>query len=190
MQRHSHRALRPPTLRLTLFGATLLAAGAHAAGPAAPFVMVAYSNRTGGATLVSGDYGSAAQAVQQGGMSGSDPQALATNRCVAYAMSGQLAPARAACDAAVRESQPDDSMLTQASAHGRAQAADASALAYSNRAVLHWLNAEGRAAQEDLARARLLAPQADFVARNLAALRAHAAAPAPITAATLKAANE
>jgi len=48
------------------------------------------------------------------------------------------------------------------------------ALAYANRAVMHWMSRDGGAAQDDLMKARALAPQADFVARNVAALEAHA----------------
>jgi predicted protein tyrosine phosphatase len=46
------------------------------------------------------------------------------------------------------------------------------AVAYANRAVLHWLTDDTRSAASDLAQAKRFAPKADFVARNLTALNA------------------
>jgi hypothetical protein len=159
---------------LGILTAALVTATAAAAETAHPFVLVAYSNTAGGANLVSGDYGSAAQAVHQhSDASLPDPQALDTNRCVAYAMNKQLPQARAACDAAVRDAHSaDDSMLLAWNAQARRESAASAAVAYSNRAVLHWLDADLSAAQEDLAKAQALAPQASFVVRNLTAIRA------------------
>ena len=47
------------------------------------------------------------------------------------------------------------------------------ALAYSNRAVLHWMSNDTAAAQSDLKKAAAAAPKATFVARNLTALQSH-----------------
>jgi hypothetical protein len=87
-------------------------------------------------------------------------------------MTGQMFAAHRACDDAVEEEQraEDGSVLQQ---QNRRQHDASAALVYSNRAVLHWLTADASAAQADLARAQALAPQADFVIRNLAALRGH-----------------
>ncbi len=145
---------------------------AAAAESADPFVLVAYSNRTGGQNLLSGDYSRATEALHSDATL-PDPLALDTNACVAYAMSQQLQQARAACDAAVRDAHSVDSVVLAASAQARQQSAASAALAYSNRAVLHWLDADLPAAQADLARAQALAPQASFVVRNLTAMRAH-----------------
>jgi hypothetical protein len=57
-------------------------------------------------------------------------------------------------------------------------------MAYSNRAVLDWLEARPAAAQRDLKRAQALAPQAIFVARNMTAMRARQNANSQVTAAT------
>lgn len=144
-----------------------------AAEPATAFVMVAYSNQTGGPHLVAGDYQGAALALNRHApVSQPDPGAVATNRCVTFAMTGQMFAAQRACDDAVAEEEraEDGSVLQQ----NRRQHAASAALAYSNRAVLHWLTADAAAAQTDLA----LAPQAQFVIRNLAALRGHPGAPA------------
>jgi hypothetical protein len=47
------------------------------------------------------------------------------------------------------------------------------ALAYANRAVMHWMSHDEASAQKDLSRARELSPQTDFVAQNIAALKVH-----------------
>ena len=87
-------------------------------------------------------------------------------------MSEQLAQARQACDSAVRAARFDPEPPSWSPA-SRAEASNAQAIAYSNRAVLRWLTADSRGAQEDLTRARALAPQAGFVARNLSAMQSH-----------------
>jgi hypothetical protein len=189
MHRNCGRHARAVSLGiLTALGYTLTA---QAAETATPFVLVAYSNRTGGADLTHGDYGGAAQAVQtRANTALLDPQALDTNRCVAYAMTRQLQQARAACDAAVRQAQSPDSMLVQWDQRARQQALAAAAAAYSNRAVLHWLNSDPVAAREDLARAEALAPAASFVVRNLSAMRAHDLSTKVTAIATAAAAHE
>jgi len=55
------------------------------------------------------------------------------------------------------------------------RSADHLALAYSNRAVMFWLSNDDVAAGKDLARAQALSPRAEFVARNVAALKIHGA---------------
>ena len=123
------------------------------------------------------------QAVQsQGNGALADPQALDTNRCVAYAMTQQLAQARVACQAAVRAAQEAD--WQSGSPRARRQSAVSAAMAYSNRAVLDWLEAQPAAAQRDLERAQALAPQAIFVARNMIAMRARQNVNSQVTAAT------
>jgi len=181
---HRNCGRQAQAVSLGMLSAALVTATAAAAEITDPFVLVAYSNRAGGENLVTGDYGSAAQAVHQhSDASLPDPQALDTNSCVAYAMNQQLPQARAACDAAVRDAHSADSALLAWNAQARQQSAVAAAVAYSNRAVLHWLDADPRAAQADLARAQALAPEASFVVRNLTAMRAHQNASSPTTAA-------
>jgi tetratricopeptide (TPR) repeat protein len=172
-----------PAVSLGILTAIALTLTAQAAPTPDPFVLVAYSNRTGGAPLANGDYDGAAQAVQQSANSAlADPQALETNRCVAYAMTRQLQQARAACDAAVRAARVDDSSWVQWNPKTRQQTQAYAAAAYSNRAVLHWLDAQPAAARQDLARAQALAPDASFVARNLSALQAHQNLTSQVTA--------
>ena len=170
---------RTHDLRLPLLAVALLAASAsaRAADPADPFVLVAYSNRAGGEKLASGDYGNAAQTLYTQTSAGltSDPEALSTNRCVAYAMTRQLERAHRACDDAVRQAQATDGVLALWNPQVQSQNSEAQAVAYSNRAVLHWLDADPSGAQADLARARALAPEAAFVQRNLQAMQLHQA---------------
>lgn len=186
---HRNTGRRAAAVSLGILTAAALAKLAQAETPD-PFVLVAYSNRAGGQPLASGNYGNAAQAVQgEGNGALSDPQALDTNRCVAYAMTQQRAQARAACNAAVRAAQGTESSFW--SPQARQQSALCAAVAYSNRAVLHWLDAQPDAAQRDLERAQALAPEAAFVARNMIAMRAHQNVNSQATAAsTLAAAHE
>ena len=68
-----------PAVSLGILTAIALTLTAQAAPTPDPFVLVAYSNRTGGAPLANGDYDGAAQAVQQSANSAlADPQALET----------------------------------------------------------------------------------------------------------------
>ena len=185
MMLQHHNARRSGPAALALLGAALCSGPTRAAEPAAAFVMVAYSNQTGGRHIVAGDYQGAALALSRHAqITRLDPGAVATNRCVTFAMTGHMFAAHRACDDAVEEEQraEDGSVLQQ---QNRRQHAASAALVYSNRAVLHWLTADVAAAQADLARAQALAPQADFVVRNLAALRGHPAAPG--ASATVKA---
>ena len=179
---HRNTGTRAAAVSLGILTVAAIAQAAQAETPD-PFVLVAYSNRAGGQPLMSGDYGSAAQAVQsQGNGALADPQALDTNRCVAYAMTQQLAQARVACQAAVRAAEEAD--WQSGSPRARRQSAVSAAMAYSNRAVLDWLEAQPAAAQRDLERAQALAPQAIFVARNMTAMRARQNVNSQVTAAT------
>ncbi len=173
MFRHRNCGRRARAVSVGILTSAIIVTAARAAETPAPFVFVAYSNRTGGEKLASGDYATASQAVYGGAPRAlmPDPQALDTNRCVAYTMTQQLSLARTACDAAVRDTREADSSAPSFSPQTRRQSDVAAAVAYSNRAVLHWLDADLKAAQADLARAQALAPQASFVTRNVSAMR-------------------
>jgi hypothetical protein len=172
---HRNRGRYAQAVSLGILTTGLIASAAPAAELSDPFVFVAYSNRTGGAQLATGEYADAAQAVlAQGTATGaSDPEALDTNRCVAYTMTQQLAQAHHACDAAVADAHRADDTMLSFSPRTQQQSDAAAAVAYSNRAVMHWREADLASAAADLARARALAPQAAFVTHNLAALQAH-----------------
>ena len=80
-----------------------------------------------------------------------------------------------ACDAAVRAATRELRTSPAWWSWESAPNGDYLALAYANRAVLSWLSQDETAAQEDLAKARELSPQAEFVALNVTALKAHRA---------------
>lgn len=145
--------------------ALLLASASALAGDAQRFVFTAYSDAAGGADVVAGRYHAAlAQLKIYPRMTDLDAAATNTNRCVAYSMTLQWRAARTACDAAVRAS--DEQPM---------RSGNSLAVAYANRAVMFWLSNDDVAAGKDLARAQALSPHAQFVARNVAALRIHGA---------------
>ena len=154
---HSHLRARAigAGLALALVSGAALADGAHR------FVFTAYTDAAGGEEVLEGRYRAALLELRdRPDIMELDPSATNTNRCVAYSMTLQWQQARAACDEAVREA-------TQASD------GEYVALAYANRAVMRWMTHDETAAEEDLTKARELAPRADFVAQNVAALRMH-----------------
>jgi hypothetical protein len=155
--------------------ALALASGATLAGGAHPFVFTAYRDATGGADVVAGRYRAALAQLSPSGTMDPDPAAASTNRCVAYSMSLQWPQAHAACDAAIEAAAAARTALPAWLSWTDSSSEKYLALAYANRAVMDWLSNDAAAAREDLARAQDLAPQADFVARNVAALKVHGA---------------
>lgn len=168
----ANSALRPRTLGAGL--ALVLASGAAIADGAHRFVFTAYSDSAGGAEIVAGRYRVALEELRSHpGNIDLDRSATNTNRCIAYSMTMQWREAHAACDAAVRAaSERQNTVPTWLSWTGSSDD-ELLALAYANRAVLHWMSHDDGAAQKDLTRALELSPQSDFVARNVAALKAH-----------------
>lgn len=155
-------------LALTLVSGAALADGAHR------FVFTAYSDEAGGAEVVAGRYRVALEELKaNAGTVDFDPWASNTNRCVAYSMTLQWQEARVACDAAVRAASERRNSLPPWMSWNRGSVDDELALAYANRAVLHWLSHDEAGARKDLANAQQLSSQADFVARNVAALKVH-----------------
>ncbi len=165
---HRNRGRYAQAVSLGLLAAALISTVVSAADPPDAFVLVAYSNRAGGTQISNGEY---LTAIRETPGLPDDPAGLATNQCVALAMSAQLAQAQHACDSAVQAAYREQAQLPSWSPRG--QAANSQAVAYSNRAVLRWLNADTHGARQDLARAQALAPQAAFVVRNLTAMQTH-----------------
>lgn len=93
-----------------------------------------------------------------------------TNLCVDYIVTRQLDDARSACNGAVREAKRARTEMSNWMTTSRKDFNEQIALAYSNRAVLHWLSDNSDAAAADLAKARRLSPEAAYVARNETAL--------------------
>lgn len=178
---HSIRRSRAigAALALALVSGAALADGAHR------FVFTAYADAAGGADVVAGRYRAALEELK------SHPAAMAmssaaadSNRCVAYSMTLQWPEARAACDAAVRAAREERGSSPAWWSWTPAPDEESIAVAYANRAVMHWLVNDAAAARRDLAQAREHSPQSEFVALNVAALKRHteiaqAGTPAP-----------
>lgn len=170
---HADSARRSRTLgaalALTLVSGAALADGAHR------FTFTAYSDAAGGEDVVAGRYRDALQELKRhAGTVDFDPSAANTNRCVAYAMTLQWQEAHAACDAAVlAASERRNALPTWLSWVDEAED-ERLALAYANRAVMHWMSHDEAAARKDLTSALALAPKTDFVAQNIAAFKQHA----------------
>jgi Flp pilus assembly protein TadD len=161
--------------------ALMFGTGARGADPVARLVLVAYGNETGGRALADGEYDAAERILTEAhSWLSTDAGTLDTNRCVAYAMIHQFSAAHAACNAAIKgvEQEPVGFWVPGTESGRRHDAA----VAYSNRAVLQWLSGNMAAAEQDLAKAKRLAPEADFVARNLTALHEHTTATAAAVA--------
>jgi len=150
----------------------LFVAAAQAADvPGSPMVLTAYYNGAGGTSLTTGKYDAALKEIRNDRSSSSIAYSAKTNNlCVAYAVTRQLTEAKSACDAAVKAAKYDR-ISAQRYSPGSARENSYVALAYANRAVVHMMSKDSASAKKDLARARSLAPTADFVSRNLAAIQ-------------------
>ena len=149
-----------------------IAATANAAQQDADhFVVTVYSDSRGSQELLIGHYDEAlAQTETSRGLDEVARLEAATNLCVARMMAGRFDSARTACDSAVKAARSAAiATSTWGPSAGTAHQADV-AIAYANRAVLHWLTDDTHSAASDLAQAKRFAPKADFVTRNLAAL--------------------
>jgi hypothetical protein len=185
---HRNRGRNARAVSLGLIVAALISTVVSAADKPDAFVLVAYSNTAGGTQITHGEYLSATQ--QEHASVQSDPGALATNHCVAFAMSERLAQAQLACDSAVQAARVELAQLPTWSPSSHAEAQNSQAVAYSNRAVLRWLSADATGAKQDLARAQTLAPHAAFVVRNMNAMQSHENARPASTASLAQAAQE
>ena len=146
------------------------AAGAPADGAHQKMTLTAYTDAAEGQSVLAGRYGDVIEALGSRGLRfKQDGLAASTNLCVAYVMTHRWSEAHPACDEAIRVAKLEmpESPGFADDAHG-----ERVAMAYSNRAVLEWLEARSANAADDLARAHALAPGADFVAQNLARLHA------------------
>ena len=157
-------------LALSLASASALADAAHR------FVFTAYADAVGGGDIIAGRYGAALEELKSHSrVTDLNSAAVDTNRCVAYSMTLHWQEARTACDAAVTAAGEQRDLSPPWWSWSHTLNDDYLALAYANRAVLHWMAHDAAAAQKDLAKAQELSPQADFVARNVAALKGHRA---------------
>ena len=170
--RRANSALRPRALGVVLV--PVLASGVALADGAHRFVFTAYSDSAGGAEIVAGRYRVALEELRSHpGNMDLDPSATDTNRCIAYSMTLRWRQAHAACDAAVLAAAERQNTVPTWLGWTQGYNDELLALAYANRAVMHWMSHDDGAARKDLARAVQLSAQSDFVARNVAALEAH-----------------
>ncbi len=168
------RNSRKPTQALQFALAVSLLAGsaAHAADTSRTFELTAFSNGAAGKALVSGDYDSALRTLNTH-VHGMDSDSVSTNRCVAYVITRQVEAARVACNEAVRDAQQEIASMPMSMSFARTDLRDYLAIAYSNRAVFNWMSNDKAAAQSDLKKAAIVAPQTAVVARNVTALESH-----------------
>jgi hypothetical protein len=173
MSSHSRNS-RKLTQAVQLACAVALLAGSAAQAAEQPrtFELSAFSNGTAGTALMNGDYNTAIRQLGAGTHM-LDGETLATNRCVAFTVTRQIEAAQTACNQAVREAQQAISSLPVSMSWARPEYREYLALAYSNRAVLNWVENNSAAAQSDLNKAAAVAPKAPFVARNISALQNH-----------------
>jgi hypothetical protein len=126
--------------------------------------LASFEDSAGGKALVSGR---TERAIQQIYAKQTKPSAQTlTNLCVAHTVLRQWAEAGDACDAAVASAVAKRANWTYRPGMSRMQVDAGAAVAYSNRAVMHWLSRDVGAAQRDLASARAIAPRAIYVMRN------------------------
>jgi hypothetical protein len=167
--RHTRGVTRAVSL---LVATTVLAATGAQATEAVhtPMVLTAYSNGAGGTSLLKGNYTEALGEIKRYKPNQMiAASAKATNLCVAYTATRQLPEAKAACDAALKQAKYDKLSSSRLSP-GTLQENAYVAIAYANRSVVSMLSHDNAAAKMDLERAQSLAPNADFVARNLSAV--------------------
>jgi hypothetical protein len=161
--------------RVTVLASILFVSAAYADGPDKKLVLSVYSGTPGADSALTGNY---AATIDKLGLRGvyfqRDAVAGSTNLCVAYIMTQKWDAARSACDEAVsraRATDPDN-MFYSGSGH-QAKVA----LAYSNRAVLNWLQNRPEKAVNDVTRAHSLAPRSDFVSQNWTVLNGKSESP-------------
>jgi tetratricopeptide (TPR) repeat protein len=161
------------TGKLAAIAATSIfsAVAAHASDVTAPkLVLTAYINGAGGESVLAGKYDAALTEIKRDRSASSDLYtAKITNQCVTYAAMKQLPQAMSACDEALRAAKYDRISALRY-APGSVIQNSYVAIAYTNRAVVHMMAKDVEGAKSDLARAKSLAPDAEFVSKNLLAM--------------------
>ncbi len=171
-----------PRITAILLLTSALVAISLAANSAEPdsghFTVTVYSNTRGTQELLTGRYDEALVRLQAPGVGNATAFEAATNLCVAQMMAGHFESARGTCDAAVKSARSSLAIPHWGPTAGANQ--KDVAIAYANRAVLHWLTDDTHSAESDLAQAKRFAPDADFVTRNLTALSSQDSTDTPL----------
>ncbi len=131
-----------------------------------PLVLASYTDARGGQALVGGRTERALEQINAKKWGRSSAAEL-TNLCVARTVLRQWSQAGSACDAAVAGALAERASISTRMYSDRKSADTAVGVAYSNRAVLHWLSGNEFAAHNDLSNARTFSPRASYVLRNL-----------------------
>jgi hypothetical protein len=149
----------------------LSAVAAHAADVTSQkLVLTAYINGAGGESAIAGKYDAALTEIKKDRSASSDMYAAKiTNQCVTYAAMKLIPQAMSACDEALRAAKYDR-LAALRYAPGSSQQNTYVAIAYTNRAVVHMMAKDVEGAKSDLARAKSLVPDAEFVSKNLLAM--------------------
>lgn len=165
-----HKGMLAKSATLLAVSSILSVAAVQAAGVTkSPMVLTAYVNGAGGESILSGKYDEALAEIKRARTRSSvEYTAMMNNLCVIYAAKKQIAEAAPTCSSALKLAKYDR-ITSQRYAPGSARENAYVAIAYANRAVMHLMANNKAAAQEDLSRAKALAPSADFVAKNLLA---------------------
>jgi tetratricopeptide (TPR) repeat protein len=149
--------------RIALVAWMLCAATAHAGGSAGKLTLSVYEDTAGASNVLAGRYEAAVKQLSNVGAN-YQSQYASTNLCVALIMTKQVDAATSACDDAIKRAK---SAMPRSVSFATQDEKGLLALAYSNRAVLYYLQKQPQKASEAVAQARTIAPKADFVAANL-----------------------
>jgi hypothetical protein len=165
-----HKGMLAKSATLIAVSSILCVAAAQAANVASsPMVLTAYENGAGGESIMSGKLDQALVEIKKARtITSLEYTAMMNNLCVVYAAKKQVAEATSTCTAALKLAK-FERISSQRYSPGSMRENSYMAIAYANRAVANLManNAEG--AKEDLARAKSLAPSADFVSKNMLA---------------------
>jgi hypothetical protein len=170
INRHKRSVATAVSLLVASSAALHVASAKAAETTHTPLVLTAYSNGVGGKALIDKHYDEALTAIRA-----YKPQlsvmasAKANNLCVALTATRQLTEAKVACSNALKAAKYER-LSSERFAAGVTEANSYIAIAYANRAVAYILSQEMASAKADLERAQGLAPGAEFVARNVAAV--------------------
>ena len=172
MTSYSRNSRKPlQALRVALAVALLTGSAVRAADQPSKFVLTAYTNGTGGHSIVAGKYDEALDELKHPSIfSLHESSTVANNKCVAYAMVGEFETAIAACNDAIVGARHDLRYMGVSEIFERQKYSEYLAVAYANRAVVDWLSKDSVSAASDLASAAELAPKADYVVQNITAL--------------------
>jgi hypothetical protein len=158
-------------VRLAVAASLMFAGAAAQADQVARPLLTGYSDTVESDGLKPGEYKSmVAEVARYKDTPSVTPAAYATNECVTFIAARQMDAAKKACDAAVRNAKRERTQLSSWSVTSRKALNEQIAIAYANRAVMHYLADDPENAAQDLVRAENLSPSAGYVTQNLAAM--------------------